>query len=1035
MLMKFFGLCALAVSVVLTGILPSCSKSGTANGVNGMFVQTCSLGCASGDSGFQVSCAIVDTYVNKDVSIVFSQPINPATIDSGTFQIIDVNTGQVPIGTRFIDPTDPRKLVFRPAINVDLQGGVNFGFAPDTTYRIIVPGLGQNDPPPFIKSTSSEDNKTRMQCDIQTTLGVVDYVPGPPTVQILVDTIDPATQVITPNVDAHGATNVAQGSTIRFVFSDIMNPTTLADQVTHQPAYVSIQVDVDGDLATTQDQVNVFGDYTLSTDLSLLKTTMTFTAPGGLPSAGDPAIHTMPRLLLISVPSNVTDLGGIALANPSTAICTPQTIVLLPTTLPDANGENFENQLNLDSARSGADWGPPAAPLRLTRGFGGGSGRLGELVIQNQEIVTLNTDSTTFPLASGVLGDVLTNKKPIDPMTMVGDYPPADANQWPKVTVTDGIFEFSRLVVNPGGTLKITGLKPARVYSRGTMILDGIVDVSGATAPVHLSDQVLAEPGALGGPNAGDGGAGSSRMDNGGLADILTLPAGSNGVDIDSDGLGGPMCSPNCSPNYLPDGGAGGGVGRSTTIGVAQGGLHFPTLFPTSTLLLPTGMNGTYLTFTFFDLTFECKSLQSSGPGSGGSYGTDGAQGIAASPMEMDETGGLNYPDPTPGGATVPLNAVTRKLDADFGNLRGGAGGSGGGLSLFLTTNNNPFPPPCADSFSSLSMYWDHSGAAGGGGGGAIQLVSGQTMTVAGTILAKGGGGGSTFVGTSLDPERQKHAAPGGGGAGGAVRLQARSYFISGAPAIDIEGGPGGESPTQGHGGAGGAGLVRIEQKDVALDVQVVAPTITPFIPPDSSAILSNGVWALPRNRPETYTAAVSCWMKPNLPAGQTYFSLDFIKDDLAAIPPKYGWNMDVIYDSGTGEHLLKYRDPSPHSDPNYPAFPGGADFETFLGDMLNHGLNSHQGSYLAVRFQGAVSKGTLTDLCDVQLSGPPGVIQIVPGSLTPWVDNPADLNLFSPIPNMVRFTVVFDKSLAIPNSVPSFIKGITNLKIQVTPD
>jgi len=35
----------------------------------------------------------------------------------------------------------------------------------------------------------------------------------------------------------------------------------------------------------------------------------------------------------------------------------------------------------------------------------------------------------------------------------------------------------------------------------------------------------------------------------------------------------------------------------------------------------------------------------------------------------------------------------------------------------------------------------------------------------------------------------------------------------------------------------------------------------------------------------------------------------------------------------------------------------------------------------------------------------------------------------------MVRFTVVFDKSLAVPASVASFIKGVTNLKFQAKPD
>jgi hypothetical protein len=266
------------------------------------------------------------------------------------------------------------------------------------------------------------------------------------------------------------------------------------------------------------------------------------------------------------------------------------------------------------------------------------------------------------------------------------------------------------------------------------------------------------------------------------------------------------------------------------------------------------------------------------------------------------------------------------------------------------------------------------------------------------------------------------------------------------APAINVAGGAGGVSSVTGsallpsslgQGGSGGTGLVRLEEKDGVLDPTALAPLITPFniSDPISSTLLSVGAWTAPRNRPETYSAAVSCWIVPSLGPNQTYFSLDFVADNLAASPPVYGWNMDIVYDSGSGAHLLHYRDPSPHTDPNYPALPNGEDFETFLGNMLNQGLTAHQGSYLAVRFQGAVSKGTVSDFCNVQLSGPPGVIQIVPGSLTPWVKHPDELNLFNPLPNMVRFTVVFDKSLASPNSVASFIKGVTNLKIQAKPD
>jgi hypothetical protein len=137
---------------------------------------------------------------------------------------------------------------------------------------------------------------------------------------------------------------------------------------------------------------------------------------------------------------------------------------------------------------------------------------------------------------------------------------------------------------------------------------------------------------------------------------------------------------------------------------------------------------------------------------------------------------------------------------------------------------------------------------------------------------------------------------------------------------------------------------------------------------------------------------------------------------------------MDVVYNPGTGEQLIAYRGP----DPNLP-FPSG-DFQSNLGNTLNHGLPLPQGSYFSIRFQGAKSKSSVAGHpCNVDLIGADS--DIVTGSLTPWVQHPADLNSFSPRPDMLRYCVVFDTALVTPGSVGFFIKGVTNLKVRVQPD
>jgi hypothetical protein len=105
--------------------------------------------------------------------------------------------------------------------------------------------------------------------------------------------------------------------------------------------------------------------------------------------------------------------------------------------------------------------------------------------------------------------------------------------------------------------------------------------------------------------------------------------------------------------------------------------------------------------------------------------------------------------------------------------LIGGSGGGGGGA----TSNNR--------------------GGAGGGGGGAILIASSGTITINGSILARGGSGfGAT--------------APGGGAAGGAVRIIANT--IAGTGAINVSGGNG--ACFGSCAGFGGQGYVRLEAYD-----------------------------------------------------------------------------------------------------------------------------------------------------------------------------------------------------------------------------
>jgi hypothetical protein len=175
------------------------------------------------------------------------------------------------------------------------------------------------------------------------------------------------------------------------------------------------------------------------------------------------------------------------------------------------------------------------------------------------------------------------------------------------------------------------------------------------------------------------------------------------------------------------------------------------------------------------------------------------------------------------------------------------------------------------------------------------------------------------------------------------------------------------------------------------------------------------------------------------------FFTLDFLADDLSQSPPVYGWNMQVLYhDPASGNDVLTtYRG----RDANTPF--GSGDFESNFGNLMNY-LNEANpvgnqfgtgpinpaatGSYLAVRFQGALAISDISgDPCNVTLSG--AGTQIGTGSLTPWVRHPAELAQFLPRPNMIRFCIVFDRSMAPAGSIAANVRGVTNLVIHAQPD
>jgi hypothetical protein len=138
-------------------------------------------------------------------------------------------------------------------------------------------------------------------------------------------------------------------------------------------------------------------------------------------------------------------------------------------------------------------------------------------------------------------------------------------------------------------------------------------------------------------------------------------------------------------------------------------------------------------------------------------------------------------------------------------SLLGGSGGGAGGNAALIAIPPVPFP-----------NLVSHAGGAGGAGGGVLGLECAGTFTLgaAGRILMNGGNGGPG------GGPAGSNGGDGGGGSGGGLKLQALIAILHPSALIRALGGQG----RPGGLGQGGAGRVRLEDQDGALNQSVSNP-------------------------------------------------------------------------------------------------------------------------------------------------------------------------------------------------------------------
>lgn len=1073
-----FGLAVGAVS------LSGCGGGSNSGGSGSLGLVSCSLGCSTNTTG-PSNCIISDVFVNQQIWFEFTEAVDIASVNGLTFQVFNSITGQTPPGLYSLDPSNPRRVFFQPTVSFDSSGSPSFGFLNGESYEVRIPGRNTTPSGQVILSVGGQENQTELDCFVNADKGIADIVSGPPIVAVTLESLSDNGLEIVGSEVAQNASDVPLNSRLRFEFNDVMNPASLVNPALESSDTITVAVDPDGNLSNAADQIELPGSFQIAVDTAGMRTEVLFTPDGGFPSSGsDPS---SPRRIVVSLPQAILDLGGNSLANAGNQVFTTVSVDFPQSTL----GEDFSQTSKIDSGRTGmlvetdavvveSLPGGAAQELvgRLLPGLGGGSGVLGDLVVQVGDVLVLSTDPSiptrlgpeliTGPkgaegesldgvpefnvndflddprawveLNPGVVGELHVRTTLIDNYFVEGVEPNTGV-----VTVTDGTYSFASIHLQPSSQLKFLGQQPARLLGRGDILIQGLIDVAGRT-PMVLDEGsetgepdnsgggggplVLLEPGehdsssgfgglgGLPGPGGGRGGEGGDRPDSSGTG--LTGSVALNGfvhepsAEIDPFGAAG-------------EGRGGVALSGGADAGAGGGGVAWPNPLPGPSVL---DLGG-------FEPDGICFSAQVGAPGAGGSFATFGQPGEYLTPGQSSPV----KPPPSSPGVDL-LRASDIDLDPELGTgLIGGAGGGGGGAGIFGTRSNGVPSLFCEVGFGfppaplALLLYVDHSGAGGGGGGGAIQLQAGAECSLnSGASIRANGGAGAHAVSQGFDAEASR-AAPGGGGSGGAVLIQAVEVALPSIPSlIDVSGGAGGLSgdplAQPSIGGDGSPGVVQIfNSPDVPLNPSVVASSINSKsgavdLGLDLSDYLVLGGWqGVPvgsgLDGPSASSGFQSCWQ---IPEGAV-FGVEYLEDDLET--GELGWDLKVQF-AGLG--VVDFRDKSGAAADLL----GGSSLEEFLGSELG-------ASPLVVRFQGARTVSGLADPCNA-VEGEP----FIAGSVTPWLRNSWELNSYwdsvpglppevaeQRRPNVIRFQLVFQGSAPLAESIESVVE----VSIAVQPD
>lgn len=694
-------------------------------------LETCSLSCSTvrfPNASTVTTCLITDIAQNENIVLRFSKPLDPYWVNSTTIQLRTAS-GAEPVGQFLVNGN---LVEFKPQVLT--QGAQSFfGFQAGETYTLsIAGGSGSN----TVRSTSGDPLFNPVSCTLRVTRGIIDL-----------NGVAPAADLVQPVA----LNEVALDSVIQLRFNELIDATPFTGSAgPDSPVGFSVSRTLgQGSNRICSPEVSLLaGSIRVDQIAAIPASVVTFTPAAPLPTNS---------CVRVSVTNRVVDLSGRP-AEPQTFEFRTLQAALVERTVV----EEFDTAANLDVNRSAGSWGGGVGTFAQI----GGDGRHGSFSLSlatqlaNQgsfRVFEINTNNTVIPSSSTIGGAAL--------------------------TITDGVFQFTEMVVPADVKLVFVGTAVPQISVRGRLQIDGVIDVSGQTLPFFESSNLSSlpgQPGGLAGIGGGNGGSGGSRC-NGVSAQAANR--GQNGLDA-----------------RVPAGHA--YVGQVADTG-GRGSDVFPASGQRASLVFPPTSTATSYV------------LQTTSGGGGGGLVVPGGIGRAVSNQADPSGNGATRADflgpNSAGGGSFPIYTVPAQTLSSRHFLVGGSGGGGGGSHAALMTKVLAQSP---------TGNWA-AGNGGGGGGGVIALRAGNVLRLGanGRVSAAGGGAGTSPTTQTAVAQ----SAPGGGGSGGSVLLQSGGAAeILGT--VDVRGGAAGllfrgtlatPNPNGGtvrvEGGAGSVGVLRLE--------------------------------------------------------------------------------------------------------------------------------------------------------------------------------------------------------------------------------